>query len=96
MKIEKELKLYKKALRDYRLSKVFGKCWFDTYAGFCAYFRYKYDDIWDIDNLTILRSLRPASSLGCMYWFKCGELQPRIELLKKAILICKNKINNIN
>jgi len=91
----KELKLLKQALYDYRMSRIFKGFLFrknrNTYDGFCHYFGCN-KHIWHSTELPILNSLKPENMYNKLYWFKSGELLPRIKLLKKAIKIIKNEL----
>jgi len=60
-----------------------------TRYGFCHYFNNK--TITYICTLSILNSLRPDHELA--YWFPVGDKKSRIKLLKKAIKICEQKLN---
>lgn len=77
----KEKYRYRLALIQYYLSYIFPKFWFKTDCGFCYHFSHPYD---------ILSTLEPIDKYSKGYWFKKGELKPRIELLKQAIKLCKN------
>jgi hypothetical protein len=82
-----QLVIYKNALFDYRVSKrlPFMKKWLRTSHGFCLYFL----RICDIKELTVLYSLLPHYP----NWFKFGQLEPRIQLLKQAIAIIEERKN---
>jgi len=84
-----ELKLYKRALRDYLLSYVFSKKLMRTEWGFCDYFApqlnmYMYG-LLAREVVPTLWSLKPDNE--DTFWFPPGELWPRIKLLWKAIRI---------
>lgn len=88
-KIER-LKIYKKMLRDYRISNIpiIGKYFrekFYTYSGFCVYIYKNINSNWSIKAFIELYKLKPRYMYDTVYWFKEGDLKPRIELLKKAI-----------
>lgn len=91
-----ELTLYKRALRDYRLSRFLPKVFFNTNFGFCCYFEYRhrqnnYNGLSSYNGLPpILRNIKPKKTYDG-YWFPEGALKPRIELLKEAIKICETK-----
>ena len=91
--IDVQLEAYKIALSFYRLSYVLPKKYFNTVDGFCWYFKNTYRSklFKDINNYTILMSLKPEDS-GHFYWFTPGILKPRIEILKEAIKICKRTL----
>lgn len=89
MEKEERLKLYKKMLRDYRLSFFFPKRWYKTESGFCYNLtRYSVS----LEDLSELISTKPDKNYngGCM-WFKSGKLRPRIKCLKKAIKMIKEQ-----
>jgi hypothetical protein len=88
-KIER-LKIYKKMLRDYRLSNIpiFGKYFKDKYHtdfGFCVYFFNLFYLDYILADFIEINKLKPKETYNYQYWFKPGSLSPRIELLKKAI-----------
>ena len=97
MKTEEELEVYKKALKDYRKSLIFGRKKFNTKRGFCDYFFYSfsYSILNDLDDLPVLKTLTPKKRYNPLpiYWFEPGRLLPRIKLLKKAIRICQKSIH---
>lgn len=84
-----ELKLYKRALRDYLLSYVFSKKLMRTEWGFCDYFAVQTnmyaDGLHAHQIMPTLWSLKPDNE--DTFWFPPGELWPRIKLLWKAIRI---------
>ncbi len=89
-----ELALYKRALRDYKLSRFLPKRWFNTQYGFCCYFNTTFPIRSRLEGLpSILFRLRPEKRYkkNTSYWFPEGALKPRIKLLEEAIKICKTK-----
>jgi hypothetical protein len=88
---QEQLKLYKKALWDYII------CFFRPSlkyrlaidGGFCKYFCSK--NIMTKD-LVFLNQQKPKTLWYHEYWFKFGELLPRIKCLIKAIKACKQSI----
>lgn len=77
-----EIKRYRSALRQYKLSRYLPKCLFKTNFGFCYHFGMT---TYEMDKyLPILYSLNPNYN---MYWYKKGDIESRIELLKQAIEI---------
>ena len=87
MRNTKELKRYKIALIKYKLALKLPilKYWFNANEGFCHHFN---GSIYL--KLPTLYSLRPeVRGWYDSYWFKPGDLKPRIELLEKAIELCK-------
>lgn len=93
---QERLELYEKALVDYRssLGKDFEyKRQKATMAGFCAYFKYTHNlDVYLTmeQDLPELYAYKPHDANYS--WFICGAIKPRIELLKKAIELVKQKI----
>lgn len=87
----KEINRYRLALIQYQLSRVLPKWIFCTDKGLCFHFNaYGFRSI--KYNLPILWNLQPEDDVWIYgYWFKVGELKPRIELLRKAIKIAKEK-----
>lgn len=88
------LKIYKKMLRDYKIARFFNFFfWYyldikettNTHHGFCWYIYKLSDDEFFLEDLIELDKLSPKPRPFAGYWFKGGELKPRIELLKKAI-----------
>lgn len=89
------LKIYQKMLRDYKIAKFFNFFfWYyldikettNTHHGFCWYIYKLSDDEFFLQDLIELNKLRPTiTQYNLVYWFKEGDLKPRIELLKKAI-----------
>ena len=95
---EKErLKIYKKALWDYRISKYLRRSIL-TENGLCYYFYAKEiitltpEGVYG-DGIKILPELYFYKPYDQNYWFNPGELNPRIKLLKKAIKMVKKSIN---
>lgn len=92
--MKEELKRYKSALWKYKLCLYlpFLKFFLYTDFGFCAHFN-SYKNM--RYELPTLYSLKPEdeiiSPLRTYYWFKKGDLKPRIELLEKAIEKCNQK-----
>jgi len=89
------LKLYKKALFDYRLSlflerikllKLFPKIDIKTKRGFCLYFLSHGIPLSNLPELYAQRTKHPVG-----LWFLVGEKKRRIICLKKAIIITKAK-----
>jgi hypothetical protein len=88
MKKTTEQKRYERALFQYKLALRFPflKKLLKVQYGFCHHFYIR--DSWDfIIHLPVLKSLEPKSYPT--HWFIPGDLKPRIELLEKAIEICK-------
>lgn len=98
--IHDRLKLYELALVDYESSLGMSK---DnrvlnfTNCGFCNYFKeqrglYIYEDF----NIKLpeLYAQKPEDHELRMGWFSDGEIEPRIECLKKAIELTKQKIHD--
>ena len=86
------LKIYQKMLKDYNISNIpiigflFSlKQAFNTKYGFCWYLYKSTNNKYFIEDLIELNKLQPINKYNNIYWFKEGELKPRIELLKKAI-----------
>lgn len=89
---EGQLKAYRKALRSYQKSKYFGRKKYNTDAGFCKYFG-NTPEKYSIGELSVLMTLKPSIyTQNNGLWFKAGQLEPRIELLKTAIEICGKEI----
>lgn len=86
---DRELKRYKSALWQYRLSLYLPKFLFSTKSGFCLHLKTWEDNSSLEETLPILYSLKPVTYNA--YWFPEGELKPRIELLKQAIKIYKEQ-----
>lgn len=91
-----ELKLYKKLLFRYQLSRFLPKTLLATEYGLCfttmVITNLNFTDNFCLKtHCPILYSIRPARSSTSMYWFQIGLLSPRIELLKQAIKICQQK-----
>lgn len=99
MNKQERLRIYKKALSDYRKAYHFGWLFLDkksvTSRGFCYYF-----GVLIFNELLELQSLDPeAGPLNVEgdwlnYWFMPGDRLPRIELLKKAIKLAKYENDN--
>jgi hypothetical protein len=94
MTISEQLELYKKALRDYRLSLWFPwlKRKLETHEGFCCYFDTKVENndyVGSLFYLTELNKLEPADTYMSSWWFWPGRLRPRIKILKLAIKNCQ-------
>lgn len=92
---QKELRILKQALKDYRKSRwyplSFSRVRIDalyTSTGFCQYFRCK-----GFMFPTTLSLLRPTFNYGGGFWFRMGKLNPRIKLLKQAIKTLENENN---
>ena len=95
IKIKDRLKLYELALADYEasLGKDFEyKRVKSTMSGFCAYFLYeKRINVYVVMDLVLpeLYAQKPTSAV--CNWFIHGDIQPRIDCLKKAIELTKQK-----
>lgn len=93
MNKKERLNLYKQALKDYRFQYwfpffVIAENYNKLHLGFCYYFSQLGVDF----NILIeLQNQMPEKFYS--YWFKKGELAPRIKCLKKAIKLCKHEIN---
>lgn len=93
MTAKEELKIYKKALFHYRLTRIFP--WlskkYRTLLGFCSYFIQVHKT--SLSYLTVLAKLNPNKDVldYTPYWFKEGKKLPRIKLLKQAIKILENE-----
>ena len=98
-KIEDRLKLYELALADYEASFGAGhnhKFALKTQLGFCHYF-YKNHNLSFVYRyfeqvLPELYLMKPQGRELKMTWFYDGEIQPRINCLKRAIELTKSKI----
>ena len=98
-KIEDRLKLYELALADYEASFGAGhnhKFALKTQLGFCHYF-YKNHNLSFVYRyfeqvLPELYLMKPQGRELKMTWFYDGEIQPRIDCLKRAIELTKSKI----
>lgn len=87
-----KLKMYNRTLFLYQLSRKLPwlKGFLCTDYGFCYFFKCYYS-VYYLDNLKELVKYAPNSY--CAFWFPSGELEPRIEILKKVIIDLKeNKI----
>lgn len=84
----KEINRYRLALIQYYLSYIFPKILFKTDSGFCYHFSRSYNII-TLEPIHVLDTLEPIDKYSPGFWFKKGELKPRIELLKQAIKLCK-------
>lgn len=96
-KIEDRLKLYELALADYEASlrkRYQYKIMHHTSLGFCHYFFHTHH-LWVFGSLeTQLPELYDTHPMGkVVYWFYDGEIQPRIDCLKRAIELTKQKMN---
>ena len=92
MELQEELEIYKKALIDFENNEPF------TNYGFCEYFFrvhnirciYYYFELY----LPYLYKQKPNNNKAYLsYWFPEGELNPRIECLKKAIAEIETILN---
>ena len=89
--MSKKIKLlhYRIVLFKYRLSSIFPflKVFLKTDLGFCYYFSPKnlsyYPELHRLKEESNFKEYKP-------YWFKEGDVDSRIVLLKKAIKLCKN------
>lgn len=79
----KEINRYRLALIQYYLSYIFPKSWFKTQHGLCWHF------IHPLPFPETLKQFEP--DYFCAYWFKRGQLKPRIKILKEAIQLLKQK-----
>ena len=97
--IHDRLKLYELALADYEASFWAGhnhKFALKTQLGFCHYF-YKNHNLSFVYRyfeqvLPELYLMKPQGRELKMTWFYDGEIQPRIDCLKRAIELTKSKI----
>jgi hypothetical protein len=92
--MKERLKIYRKALWDYRIAKFIKKD--HTNYGFCYYFCWRHDKAMyhTFDSaFPELYAQRPMNVNG-VYWFRPGDIKSRIECLKKAIKLTKQFINN--
>ena len=81
-----EINKYKVALFCYYLSYIPGfRFVLGTGYGFCYYF----SNLYIRQYLPNLWKQKPEICYDGDYWFKKGNLAPRIECLKKAIKLCK-------
>lgn len=93
LNIQKRLALYKKALKDYeRAGKWYGFLFkTETHQGFCWYFAWKHRITLQgglfKSRLPELYQQRPKKYYD--FWFRQGDLKPRIECLEKAIKMIK-------
>jgi hypothetical protein len=104
MKAEERLKIYKKALWDYRKGfyiNILLYKWYvydPTYYGLCYYFdTVLHVNVYGSQFKTILPELyaqKPVKNLVGNYWFDPGDLKSRIKCLKKSIKLTKQFINN--
>lgn len=96
-KIEDRLKLYELALADYEASLDGNgdiKDSYGTYIGFCTYFQKWYKINLGFNFESILPELYEYKPIDrFVYWFAPGDIQPRIDCLKKAIELTKSKNN---
>ena len=97
--LEKRLKKYKKALRAYKLYRRFPflKSILDTDYGFCNYFNAT-NTPYIKRHLPELYQYKPYDYMTLYvggFWFNVGEIEPRIELLEKAIDCTTKKIETL-
>ncbi|MCK9429603.1 MAG: hypothetical protein M0R17_06325 [Candidatus Omnitrophica bacterium] len=101
---QERLKIYKKALHDYRISLFFPfkKIKLHTNKGLCAYFFYNnYMNVPDNLEITFpeLYEFRPCNFtyiwlVDIDYWFSKGKIIPRIKVLKATIKLTKKLIKD--
>ena len=92
-KIEDRLKLYELALVDYEASLGKDERYKfknNTEGGFCIYFYHCHGLAFTSTAVPELYRQRPMT--GSIYWFPTGDIQPRIDCLKRAIELTKSKI----
>ena len=92
-KIEDRLKLYELALADYEASLGKDERYKfknNTEGGFCVYFYYSHYVMFCYKTVPELHKQKPMNN--SLFWFKEGEIQPRIDCLKRAIELTKSKI----
>ena len=91
--IHDRLKLYELALADYEASLGQDENYKEhknTESGFCVYFSYSQDVMFCYKTVPELHKQKPMNN--SLFWFKEGEIQPRIDCLKRAIELTKSKI----
>ena len=97
--IHDRLKLYELALADYEASlglTRIGKRHKYTDLGFCGYFLSQHNIVvYGCLDLCLpeLDKQKPDNSEN-NHWFRKGDIQPRIDCLKRAIELTKQKITN--
>lgn len=86
------LELYEIALKDYESGLMIEKKPKVLQRGLCNYFyiMHDIDTYWCLE--VVLPEIYKLSPLNHGYYFPEGELEPRIELLKKAIELVKTKL----
>jgi len=91
MKKQDRIAMYKMALRDYTICKYlpFLKSFYRTEDGLCYYF-IKLSINWQLPELKEAY-YEIYKHWPYAWWFKIGEIKPRIEILKKAIELAENK-----
>lgn len=99
MKIEDRLKLYELALADYEKSLGADedlKRNLFTITGLCAYFWYAQEiNLYNYGIKEVLPELhkqQPTGYLSKSFWYPEGDIQPRIDCLKKAIELTKKNM----
>ena len=101
---KERLRIYKLALKDYEgkwsFRKLFGgkRLQESMYSGFCHYFSFIHDiDLFWLSELVEQKPKKQGFLYGgADYWFDPGKREPRIEALKKAILLCKSPLRQGN
>jgi len=88
---QQELEIYEKALIDWE-TKAKNEQSLYTFDGLCYYF-FQTQSISLLKGLTTLLSLRDGKPIKKL-WFNAGDPFPRIELLKTAIAIVKQQIED--
>lgn len=100
-KYETNLKIYKKALRDYKISSIpligyLYRKFFNIYTedGLCAYFKFTLNKKFeDFEEFTAPTTKYKEDE---EFYYKPGDLKPRIFLIEQAILSVKYSIENLN
>lgn len=88
MEGRERLKFYKKLLFKYKISLYLPslKKWLHTDNGLCL-------AIWPKGLSFELYAQKPKQPYGrTAYWYKPGDLKPRIEAIESAIKLCKHNI----
>lgn len=100
-KYETNLKIYKRALIDYKISSIpligyLYRKFFNIYTedGLCAYFKFTLNKKFeDFEEFTAPLTRYEEDE---EFYYKPGDLKPRIYLIEQAILSVKYSIENLN
>lgn len=95
---ERELKLYRSMLRDYRnYHKKYGRGTDNLKFGFYYYLFFQHginvceDDFQRMKHIPVLLALRPPN-IETDHWFTPADLKPRIGILRMAIKILERRL----